>query len=399
MRVTEFLGWKRDLPLRYLLVEDDSSLEDTERVALLARCVDVEGLYVAPVPPPREVVTLRGCPSDSRLAALATRPAAEGRLLGDLVVDVLDADDRTSPTDVELVDVSVITHSPTPSDPDRIDLVLGAGVANTMDRALAVPEAPTSYRFEIRSAHRRSDEPLGTCLEARGLYPQRPPRTNPIHLIGCEPTDALLERLKDPHPRPWECVWLVALDRNGRVMYYYGVDVDIADVRPSVVGSSLLDLTLADRRDDRPPLEARAIHETWYDGEPSRPNLWAPLTTRGRYAWLRLTTSGPYGPGIGRSGGEYHLDGRFATDVPGLHLAIGEAVLGPGRELGGDLFWLRDRLGGGSAVVPPFTLIWHDSDIARRAFADQAVECGASSSYFDRVLEILVERGVTVVLD
>ncbi|MER7848136.1 hypothetical protein ABTZ03_29810, partial [Kitasatospora sp. NPDC096077] len=53
-RVEDFVGWERDLPLRYLLVEDDSDLEDTERVTLLGRCVDAEGLYVTPVPPPRE---------------------------------------------------------------------------------------------------------------------------------------------------------------------------------------------------------------------------------------------------------------------------------------------------------------------------------------------------------
>ncbi|MFJ9459979.1 hypothetical protein ACIRST_33530 [Kitasatospora sp. NPDC101447] len=396
MRVAEFLGWERDLPLRYLLVEDESDLEDTERVALLARCADVEGLYVAPVPPPREVVTLRGCLRDSLLVDLATRPAAAGRLLGDLTVEVLDADDRKSPTSVELVDVAVITHRPTPGDPERVDLVLGAGVENTMYGALAVPEAPTSFRFDVWPANRWSAEPLGACLEARGLYPQRPPQPNPIHLIGCEPTEALLERLNDPRPRPWECVWLAALDRNGRVMHHRGVDVDITDVRPSVLGGALLDFTLADRGEGRPAPEARAIHATWYDGEPAEPNLWAPLTTRGRYEWLHLTTSGPYGPGIGRSGGEYHLDGRFVTDVPGLYLAIGEAVLGPGRELGRSLFWLRDRLGGGPAVLPPFTLVWHDSDIARHALAANSVVNG---SYFDEVLEVLREGGVTVALD
>lgn len=168
------------------------------------------------------------------------RLAAAQRLLGDLTVDVIDADDLTSPTSVELVDVCVITHHPTPGAPERVDLVLGAGTENTMYGALAVPEAPTSYRFEVRPAHRSSAGPIGTCLEARGLYPQRPPRPEPIHLIGCEPGEALLDRQKDPRPRPWEAVWLAALDGDGRVMHHLGVDIDITDVRPSVLGGTLL---------------------------------------------------------------------------------------------------------------------------------------------------------------
>ncbi|MER7848203.1 hypothetical protein ABTZ03_30165, partial [Kitasatospora sp. NPDC096077] len=192
---------------------------------------------------------------------------------------------------------------------------------------------------------------------------------------------------------------LAALDRDGRVMYQLGVDVDITDVRPSVLGGALLDLTLADLGDARPVPEAREVHATWYEGEPTERNLWAPLTTAGRYEWLRLTSTGPYGPGVGRSGGEYHLDGRFVTDVPGLYLAIGEAVLGPGRELGKGLFWLSDRLGGGPAVLPPFTLIWHCADVAREAFADRALAGELDESYFDTVLEILGEGGVEVVLD
>ncbi|MFE1764845.1 hypothetical protein ACFW81_11575 [Streptomyces angustmyceticus] len=34
------------------------------------------------------------------------------------------------------------------------------------------------------------------------------------------------------------------------------------------------------------------------------------------------------GPGPDRSGGTYSLDGRFVTDVPGLHCAMAEALVG-----------------------------------------------------------------------
>ncbi|MER6694301.1 barstar family protein [Streptomyces minutiscleroticus] len=47
---------------------------------------------------------------------------------------------------------------------------------------------------------------------------------------------------------------------------------------------------------------------------------------------------------------EYHLDGRFVTDVPGLHCAIAEALLGPGRYFGREQNAFEDCLCGGCRV-------------------------------------------------
>ncbi|MFF1874856.1 hypothetical protein [Kitasatospora herbaricolor] len=365
-------------------------------VDLLARCADVEGLYLEPVPPPREILTLRGCPRDSRLAELATRSTQSERLLGNLLLEVFDPANRVPPDTCTLVDVSVITHRPSLGTPERIDVVIGAGVGDGLyDGKKFMP--PVSPHFEFSSLKGRT-ELIGSCLEIGGLYTEIPTRPDPIQLIGCEPTEALLGRLRDPNPGQGDWGQLVALDSTGQIMADHDVVLDVTSARPSVLGGSLLDLTLTDGGHDRPAPEARAIRELWYDGEPTLPNQWAPLSTRGRWEWLRLTNLGPYRPDPGRSGGEYHLDGRFVTDVPGLFLAIGEAVLGPGRELGRSLFWLRDRLGGGPPVVPPFTLIWHDAHIARQALADDIVATDPERSYFDEVMDILRERRVTVVL-
>ncbi|MFC9325514.1 hypothetical protein [Kitasatospora sp. NPDC057015] len=396
MRVAEVPGWEREFPLRYLLVRESRDEEDPEAVDLLARCADVEGLYLEPVPPPREILTLRGCPRDSRLAELATRPTQSERLLGNLLLEVFDPAGRVPPDSCILVDVSVITHRPTLGDPERIDLVIGTGVGDGLyDGRKFLP--PVTPHFEFSSLKGRT-ELIGSCLDIGGLYVELPRRPDPIQLIGCEPTEVLLDRLLDPNPRRGDRGQLVALDRTGRIMSDHDVVLDVTSARPSVLGGSLLDVTLADGGLDRPAPEARAVRELWYDGEPTVPNQWAPLATRGRWEWLRLTNLGPYRPDPGHSGGEYHLDGRFVTDAPGLFLAIGEAVLGPGRELGRSLFWLRDRLGGGPSVVPPFTLVWHDAQVARQALADDIATADPGLSLFEEVLDILRERGVTVVL-
>jgi hypothetical protein len=79
-----------------------------------------------------------------------------------------------------------------------------------------------------------------------------------------------------------------------------------------------------------------------------------------------------------------------------LLLALGEALLGPGANYGTCLDSVLDCLCGGPAVVPPFTLVWHHADIARRALAGDVLHGGLS--YFEETVSILREKGVTVVL-
>ncbi|WP_346766166.1 hypothetical protein [Streptomyces sp. A0592] len=56
--------------------------------------------------------------------------------------------------------------------------------------------------------------------------------------------------------------------------------------------------------------------------------------------------------------------GRHVTDVPGLYLALGKAVGGPGGYLGADLHALADCLGG-FGHSGPATLLRQDSAVAR----------------------------------
>ncbi|MEU4067741.1 barstar family protein [Streptomyces wedmorensis] len=190
---------------------------------------------------------------------------------------------------------------------------------------------------------------------------------------------------------------LVALDRFGREMGSHRVRPEIAEVSPSVLGGSLIDITLADGGDDdRLSLGARRIWETWYQGFPTTPDQWASLDTRGRAEWLDLVRPRPDGE-PDRTGGTRHLDGRFITDKPGFYCALGEALIGPGRWFGRGLDDLDDCLGGRRGVVGPFTLIWHDADIARHAL-NFTLDHGGKLTYFEGVLRLLESRGVAVIL-
>ncbi|MFJ3963370.1 hypothetical protein [Streptomyces sp. NPDC090036] len=139
MRIAEHAGWDRAFPVRYLLAQEDE--EGVEQ--LWGRCAGVEGLFVDPVPPPREVLTLRGCRPDGLLSDALAWPAASLRSPGDLGLEVWD--DEQAVQWWTLVDAVVVAHRPHPAEPGRYDIVLGAGVRN--DESFF--EASEASRFEL----------------------------------------------------------------------------------------------------------------------------------------------------------------------------------------------------------------------------------------------------------
>jgi hypothetical protein len=218
-----------------------------------------------------------------------------------------------------------------------------------------------------------------------------------VHLIGCEPAAPLLDLLCRPLPQEGDPITLWCLDRHGRTMTRYRLDLDTVEAHPSVLGGALIDVAVTDPGDDRPTLAARAVREIRSDGVPSRPNQWAQLDAEGRSEWPDLTSVGPYGL-QGLSGGTYHLDGQHVTDRAALLLAPGEALLGPGANYGRDLDPAVDCLCGGPCAVPPFTLVWHHADIARHALAGHILHHIGGLSSFEEIVNLLREKGVTVVL-
>jgi hypothetical protein len=99
------------------------------------------------------------------------------------------------------------------------------------------------------------------------------------------------------------------------------------------------------------------------------------------------------------SGSTYHLDGRFVTDMPGLHCAMAEALVGPGGYFGCEWMAFKDCLAGGFGIALPFTLVWHDSDVARQALADAYGDPEEQHNYFEEIVDLLRRYGATVVLE
>lgn len=100
--------------------------------------------------------------------------------------------------------------------------------------------------------------------------------------------------------------------------------------------------------------------------------------------------------GPDRSGGVHYLDGAYTTDVPGLHCAMAEALAGPGGYYGREWNAFKDCLHGGFGVTAPFTLIWHDADVARQALADDIWDAEKGLSYFEEIVRLVESFGVTV---
>ncbi|MFE1957355.1 barstar family protein [Streptomyces sp. NPDC059479] len=376
--------------MKYLLVHQDDEGQDE----FWGRCAGVEGMFVDKVPPPREVLTLRGC-SPEGLLRDALSPAGESTgLLGDVCVEVWDEEQPLQWWN--LVDGVVVAHQPNSHDPTLVDVVVGAGVEEEHAWSHTLPTTP---RFKLFAGGSVAAAPAGDCLAVDGLFvTRRGTPSTPLRLVGCEPAEPLLAVLRRPRKFDHDWVQLCALDRTGRVMYRHNVYVRIETARPSVLGGSLLDIKLTDGGDDRPPLLARPIWETWYRGAPTTRNQWAPLSTQGRSQWLDLTATGMSEQGPDRSGGVHHLDGTYVTDIPGVHCAMAEALLGPGRYYGREWNAFKDCLHGGFGVAAPFTLIWHQADIARQALAGDIWDTEKGLTYFEEIVQLLERFGVTVIL-
>ncbi|MFJ8826177.1 barstar family protein [Streptomyces sp. NPDC102467] len=377
--------------MKYLLVREDEDGHDE----FWGRCAGVEGMFVDKVPRPREVLTLRGCDPEGVLRTALTPDGQSTALLGDVCVEVRDEEQPLQWW--SLLDCVVIAHRPNREDPALVDVVVGACVEEGDDWSSTQQTAP---RFKLfASLPGRPLGPAGQCRAVDGLFVTRDvPAPTPLTLIGCEPAEPLLAVLR--RPRKWDRDWvgLWAVDRTGRVMYRHVVSLRIETAVPSVLGGALVDIELTDGGDDRPPQLARPVWETWWRGVPATRNQWAPLSTEARSEWLDLTAVGISGQGPDRSGGVHFLDGTNVTDAPGLHCAMGEALAGPGGYYGREWNAFKDCLHGGFGVTAPFTLVWHDADIARQALAQDIWDAEKGLTYFEEIVETLERFGVTVVL-
>ncbi|WP_116246689.1 barstar family protein [Nocardiopsis sp. FIRDI 009] len=259
---------------------------------------------------------------------------------------------------------------------------------------------PVGYALTRRSW--KGTQLWGRCADVEGLFVAPGDATgSPFRLIGCEPATALVDALRRADDRAPVRVELCPLDASGREMQRFSVTLDTAGAQPSATGGALLDIPIADGDDKRLPVTARPVWDLWRKGVPTSLNQWTAFSAEGRNAWLRLALHLHFTRAdtpLPRSGGEYHLDGRAVSDVPGLHCALGEALDGPGGYYGSGMDAMRDCLSGGFAAEPPFRLVWHDARASRRALADVRLAPEGRLGYFDDVFRTLRRFGVIVEL-
>lgn len=197
------------------------------------------------------------------------------------------------------------------------------------------------------------DTSYGTCHDVTGVFREQVPAPVPtVRLLGCRPEPHLQKAIDgvSPHRKHIRAeVELVADDGSANRVIGGEVCGTVVAAGPSRLGAGLVDVT---------------VHSVPRAGATDRP----PGTT-------------------------YDLDGRYVTDVEGFYCALGEAVDGPGGYFGWNLDALDDCLRG-----TPFTLVWHDSAVARAHLVDgyDRRRLGPAVT-LDTLLDLFAEHDVTVV--
>lgn len=224
-----------------------------------------------------------------------------------------------------------------------------------------------------------------------------------MRLEGCEPRGGLLECVGRIGGRRAVAGsgWLQLLDGGGAAMGSYFVnEVTVVGVEPSEHGAGLLDLTVTLSCESAVP-GADDVWELVRTGRLNRAGMWRDLDSGGRRAWLSVALWSHEYRRRGRSdasaGQVFTLDGRYLVDLDAFYCALGEAVNGPGGYFGWNLDALNDCLRGGWGATTPFELRWGSAAQSREHLAEPVPD-GDRLALFDVLLELLEERGVSVVL-
>ncbi|MEU8432049.1 hypothetical protein AB0F18_03920 [Streptomyces sp. NPDC029216] len=357
---------------RYALWGED---EDHEEEQLWALCEEAEHLFADPPEPPRRRYELLGCAFEAEL------PSA----LGFLVLKPLDKNGEPL-WEWYLEDARVLATRPCARDLARRDVVIEA--VRSEDQPAYPQRVALSVGFSLSDI---DDGLLGHFRDLAEVLPVEEPEPHRVRLLGCSLRGPLRDVVEGRRERRLAYRHLDALDAAGEVLSVAG-NPDIVGWEPSPRGPGLYDLTV--HMDPQPPVVA-AIWPLWREGRPAVPNLWAQFDPTGRARWLDPAVyhrTGPDRP----AGGTYHLDGRHVTDSEGFFCALGEAVNGPGGYFGRCLNGVSDALGGGFGATGPFTLVWHDHEVARRCLGVQPLTRYPVT--FPELLSFLREKRIDVVL-
>jgi RNAse (barnase) inhibitor barstar len=240
---------------------------------------------------------------------------------------------------------------------------------------------------------------LGSCREFTRILPpdQAPP---PLVLRGLAPGEQLRAALAKGTRRALDLseAALEVRDDQGEPLTDRLLWTSVSAWRSSSYGADLIDLELGGELLTPVPEYARPIWERWFAGPPEALGAWAGLDTRRREAWLELVRERACRRAHRDrpAGHAYALDGRHITDEPGLYLALGEAVNGPGGYFGGCLDALDDCLGGTFGYTAPATLLWRDAATAREHLSRRLTADGHAYDLFAEVLDVLAGGGMRV---
>ncbi|GAA1861420.1 barstar family protein [Asanoa iriomotensis] len=340
----------------------------------LARCTEIEGLFVDLPPRPRERFTLVGCAAQGAFADLLDRLPAEAlgterAWLGN--VSIVASPPFAPPTwwGEDLGDVVVLARRAN----GDIDL---DGFVRGYDRTDGVPSPGDVSRFVLLGP---GETPYGTCGAVTGVFRvQAPPPVPQVRLLGCRPETPLLTALdavgqssKASLRRRRIRAEVLAIAADGSAGRVIGAVVSgtVGAVEPSPRGAGLVDVTVDSDAQEPLPTGILGILEHWHEGRPARRNLWAGYDRETRHHWAGVALTHMSGAPDRPAGTTYDLDGRFVTDIEGFYCAIGEAINGPGGYFGWNLDALDDCLVGKFGARTPFRLVWHDSAVAREHLA------------------------------
>ncbi|MGT2529873.1 barstar family protein [Streptomyces nojiriensis] len=351
--------------------------EDHEDEQLWALCEAAENLFADPPAPVRRRYELLGCTFEGDV------PSA----LGFLVLTLLDKNGKAC-GEWYLEDTCVLATRVCARDLSRLDVTVEAVRS---DQQPDYPQRrPLSVGFGLTDAQ---DRLLGHCRDLAEVLPAEDPPPHSVRLLGCAVQGPLLDVLERRKKRRLGYRHLDALDAAGERLALAGYP-DIVDWQPSARGPGLYDLTV--HMDPLPPVTAD-IWRLWQGGIPERPNLWARFDELGRDHWL--------GPALDHrqwqrpdrpAGTTFHLDGRHVTDEAGFFCALGEAINGPGGYFGRSLDGVADALCGRFGATLPFTVVWHDHEVARRCLGVPPLTWRPAG--FGELLAFLREERIEVVL-
>ncbi|MEU4213212.1 barstar family protein, partial [Streptomyces sp. NPDC026206] len=240
---------------------------------------------------------------------------------------------------------------------------------------------------------------LGSCREFTRVLP--PERVEPpLVLRGLAQGEELRRALMTGTRRALDLEQAALEIRNerGELLAERLLWATVSAWHPSARGADLIDLELDGRLLTPIAEHARPVWERWLAGPPKTPGAWADLDTRQRGAWLDLVRERAcWRAHHDRSAGHaYELDGRHITDVPGLYLALGEAVNGPGGYFGGCLNALADCLRGTFGYTAPATLLWRHTAAAHEHLSHVLTPDGRPYDLIAAALGALAEGGMHV---